>query len=91
MKINLKGAVRNFTLGKGQKLSPLVAIYEAIVNSIQSNSNNIILTIERNEDLKGAKNEINKIAIQDNGEGFTQDNIKSFLTLNSEHKISQGC
>lgn len=42
----------------------------------------------RNSDSQG---EISGFKITDNGIGFTDENMRSFETLDSEHKVKKGC
>lgn len=67
-------------------------IQEAITNSIQAHATHIkinFLTIPHSllEDSRQVKN----IIIEDNGDGFTDDNINSFNNYLSEYKLDLGC
>lgn len=99
---NLQGKVRNFNLPKNQ---PLVPLFEAIVNSIHaidershaepmfsSKNGKIIIEIIRDDTLfpnyeKGA---INGFNITDNGIGFTEENMASFMESDSLYKEKIG-
>jgi len=95
---NLKGRVRNTTLSKGNGLMPL---FEAVVNSIHSieeaqlipGTGKISITILRSTELELGidKASITGFKITDNGIGFNDDNMQSFMTLDSEYKRSKGC
>lgn len=98
---NLKGRLRNTSLPKSHGLMP---VFEAVVNSIQSieertnlsSRGKITLDIIRSSqdtmDL-GDKvdGDIVGFIIKDNGCGFNDENLSSFETLDSDHKISKGC
>lgn len=99
---NLEGRLRNTTLPKSNGLLP---VFEAVVNSIHSleekgnlsSNGEIIITVHRstqsNLNLNDEKNlgEITGFTISDNGIGFNDQNMNSFETLDSDHKIDKGC
>ena len=98
MDINFKGLVNLHTLPTSE---PLLPLYEAIVNSIQSISQSQIsngyvhVKIER-ENTPSLfdytwETDIENIVITDNGIGFTDDNFKSFNTYASDFKKMLGC
>jgi len=62
----------------------LQPLYEAIVNSIHSNSTRIDITIEESEKY------IEKYSVTDNGDGYTPLNIQSFSSLWSKIKQEPG-
>lgn len=98
---NLQGRLRNTSLPYRHGLLPL---FEAVVNSIHSvedaglSSENGSITVEiirdrqQRLDLKssGKRREITGFGITDNGVGFTEPNMKSFLTLDSQYKADKG-
>ena len=102
IKTNLRGRVRNTSLAVGNSLMPL---FESVVNSIHAieelgsdftscsitvsilRSNQISLPHEKNERIP---EEIIGFQITDDGIGFNDVNLKSFETLDSEHKIDRG-
>ncbi|EPI2105768.1 ATP-binding protein [Providencia rettgeri] len=100
LQTNLKGRLRNTLLPKNHGLMP---VFEAVVNSIHSieEMNNlpdgkITLRINRatqvNLDLDiKSQPPIIGFTIIDNGCGFNEINVKSFKTLDSDHKIDKGC
>ena len=98
---NLAGRLRNTNLPESHGLMP---VFEAVVNSIQSleeadklATGQIVLEIIRNpqQDMatgKGAEQEaIIGFIITDDGVGFNDANMRSFETLDSDHKIDRGC
>ncbi|MBN4864796.1 MULTISPECIES: ATP-binding protein [Providencia] len=100
LQTNLKGRLRNTSLPKNHGLMP---VFEAVVNSIHSieEMNNlpdgkITLRINRatqvslDLDIK-SQPPIIGFTIIDNGCGFNEINVKSFKTLDSDHKIDKGC
>ncbi len=99
MNINFQGLVDLHTLPTTE---PLLPLYEAVVNSIQSinqaniTNGNIYIEIEREDPLSLIEREnwetdIENIVIHDNGIGFTEDNFKSFNTYASDFKKMLGC
>ena len=98
---NIAGKVRNTKLPKSKALWPL---FETISNSIQAieekgnlKSGKIQIYIIRNGNLDALKcNEnadnypIISFHIHDNGIGFTDKNLESFLTAESDYKIEKG-
>ena len=97
MKINFRGIV------EGQKLpisAPLLPLFEAIVNSIQSieeaniDSGEIKVNVIRDNTLfKGDdwETDVCSFEIMDNGVGFNEKNFASFEEYASDHKLLLGC
>lgn len=87
MKVDLTRAVKNY-----KKVDIYDCINEALVNSLQANSSAINIKIESKSGNELFKKEIiSKIIIQDNGEGFNENNRKSFLHLYTNYKEKDGC
>ena len=98
MGFNLNGRVRNFNLTKNQSF---MSVLEAVINSIHSIEERsekdkadfkgkIVIDIKRSDTLIEGIKEIKSIAIIDNGIGFTESNMESFLTADSEYKSKIG-
>lgn len=99
---NLQGRLRNTSLPKSNGLLP---VFEAVVNSIHSleekgnlaKNGEIIIQVLRSTqsklNLNEEKNlgEVTGFIITDNGIGFNDENMNSFETLDSDHKIEKGC
>ena len=99
--INIQGRVKNFNLPKNQ---PLVPLFEAIVNAIHaigerkstdpSFGGQIIIRILRDEQLvldgTGELPQIQSFEIIDNGIGFNEANIASFMESDSTYKAKIG-
>lgn len=99
--VDIAGRVRNYKLGKKQVLFPL---FEAVVNSIQAiedrisqdndiENGNIDISLKRNPalDIDGdIQGNIVQITVRDNGVGFNQENMDSFLQSDSTYKESRG-
>lgn len=99
--INLAGRIKNFSLPKNK---PLLPLFEAVVNSIyaiQERQENeafqgrISIKIVRvpQEVLDGVDKSINEITgfiISDNGIGFDDNNMKSFLQSDSTYRADKG-
>jgi len=81
MKVNIKKAIESIK-GEIDFFQPL---YEAIVNAFQANATEINIDFKVNGDKT-----IKQYSIKDNGEGFTDENIESFLELWSDHNIQKG-
>ena len=99
MNVNFRGLVALHSLPMSE---PLLPLYEAIVNSIQSiedanlleDEGFIDISIERVAQLtfvEGWETDIENIIIKDNGIGFTDENHKSFDTYASDYKLKKGC
>lgn len=97
MKMNFKGLVNLHTL---PKTAPLLPLYEAVINSIQSiedsgiENGKIEIKIERDKQLNifdQWETDIENIVIIDNGMGFNEENFNSFDTYASEYKLQKGC
>ena len=96
---NLRGKVRNFPLPKNR---PLVPLYEAIVNAI----NAIDERAQNNESFEGLieievvrektiisdsdSNTVRGFSIIDNGIGFNDQNMASFMEADSEYMMAIG-
>ncbi len=96
---NLRGKVRNFDLPKNR---PLIPLYEAIVNSINAideraerlGSYRGVISIEvlRERTLlsESDSNTVRGFIVKDNGIGFNETNMKSFMEADSDYKINIG-
>ncbi len=97
---NLSGRVRNFSLPKNR---PLIPLYEAIVNSINAieeryrndssfNSGKIRIEVLRQRTLfdEADTTTVDGFIITDNGIGFTEANMQSFMESDSAYKAEIG-
>ena len=96
---NLRGKVRNFSLPKNR---PLVPLYEAIVNAInaideRANKQGTVqgkveIEVIRDSTLfeDSDKNTVRGFFIKDNGIGFDEANMASFMEADSEYKMAIG-
>ena len=94
---NLNGKVRNFSLLPNNALVPL---YEAIVNSIQAIDERrnqeefkgkIEIKVIRGQTIFQEENtSITGFVIKDNGIGFNEENMASFMEADSDHKLEIG-
>lgn len=99
---NLHGRLRNTSLPKSHGLQP---VFETVVNSIHAleekgnlkTTGKITLRIQRTKQLSIATTDdtsfpdIEGFIVEDNGVGFNDENLESFETLDSDHKIDKGC
>lgn len=98
--INLSGRVKNFPLPKHQ---PLVPLYEAVVNSLHAieerksldssyQNGKIIIDVIRSKQvtMKDELSPVESFIVTDNGVGFTEQNMKSFLESDSTYKAQIG-
>lgn len=99
--INIRGRVKNFNLPKNQ---PLVPLFEAVVNAIHaiderksadtSFEGRIVVKILRSEQSviedTGELPPIQSFEIIDNGIGFNETNITSFMESDSTYKAKIG-
>lgn len=96
---SINGKVNNFNLPAKKGL---LAVFEAIANSIYAikqkrNSSNgdfigeVKIKIIRKESLfEGIEGEIDSFVVEDDGIGFNEDNMRSFLTFDSTYKERDG-
>ena len=96
MKMNFSGLVNLHTLPKAR---PLLPLYEAVINSIQSieeaeiTDGKIEIIIERDKQMnlfEQWETDVENIIIIDNGAGFHKKNYNSFDTYATELKIQKG-
>lgn len=81
MLVNLERAIKSIS----ENIGFFQPLYEAIINSFQANAKNVKISFEIGDNKK-----ILGYTVEDDGDGFTDENIKSFLTLWSDYKITQG-
>ena len=87
MKINIPEVVDQL---KNVKLENV--IFELIVNAMQANATYIELKIIASSlDNKNITPYVDKIEVIDNGDGFNEENLKSFGEYRSNYKKSLGC
>ena len=94
-RLNIKGVIRNI----GSKTKVYTPVVETVVNAIQAirekgeeNGRIRILVVRSQQDELDDKNLpcIQSFIIKDNGIGFNDDNLQSFDTIYSEHKLKEG-
>ena len=89
MNVNMQRAVENLAKKDLKFLQPL---YEAISNSLESGSSKILVELFTDDTLSAEiEPHIISFSVTDNGDGFTEDNITSFLELWSDTKLELGC
>ena len=88
MKFNLKRSIEEL-----RQISFMLPVFEAIANSLEAKATNIVVRLFPTPtlDLNLPYKQIEKIEIEDNGEGFTSENIESFSTVKSDFKLELGC
>ena len=90
LKSDFKGFLKTYKIK-----SYLDALKEAIVNSIQANAKNINIKIfdDKGKILENMSRNtyIDKIVVEDDGEGFNKINRESFATLFTQKKEQYGC
>lgn len=96
-KVDVVGKITNFDL---PAKDAVMSILEAVINSIHSilerqsqdhsfKDGYINIIVNKNKDNLFDK-DISSVTIEDNGVGFTTENIDSFLTIESRRKIKYG-
>lgn len=66
-------------------------LFEAIMNSIQAHATTVDVTLYQSSILENDTTPyINRVEIKDNGDGFTEENTKSFKQYRSTYKKSLG-
>lgn len=78
-----------------KKINLPYVVNEAVVNSIQAGANKIDIKFNSRKNpllIEGIKNpDLIGFSITDNGQGFNQENIKSFCQYGSQFKEKLGC
>lgn len=102
---NLRGRLRNTTLPVSNGMLPVYEAVSNAIHAIEDSkveNGEITVEIERDgqatfpfeqvskRSSQESKGEIIGFTITDNGIGFNDENMKSFLTLDSEHKAERG-
>ena len=89
--VPITNIVRQFS----NSISLFQPFIESITNSLEANANKIDIIIDFSKDKSLIEDQnqyrFDSFSIIDNGEGFTSENINSFLTYLSDHKIKLGC
>jgi hypothetical protein len=85
--VNIKNILRNIP----NTIDVMQTIYEAITNSFDADATNITITFFEKSNLEVGLRTIDSFTIEDNGEGFTQDNIDSFSEYLTPKKLDLGC
>ncbi|MFD0305199.1 ATP-binding protein [Streptomyces sp. NPDC127119] len=104
---SLAGRVRNTSLPKSHALLPLLeavvngiqAIDARFANDVERGRLTVRIKRSSHEQLelvpagpgRAALKPIVGFSIEDNGVGFTPENMQSFETLDSDHKVDMGC
>ena len=92
--VNIRRAIENISANT----TVYTPIVEVVVNAIQAIESNgetngkIAIRVQRGEQLEmdGGLPEIRSFEIEDNGIGFTDENLESFDTLYTDLRISEG-
>ncbi len=85
MNINIRSTVDSL-----KKVSVAQVVFEAITNSIQAHATEIQVYFKTKDTLIPGQKLINEITVYDNGDGFNEENIKSFNTYRSDYKQQLG-
>lgn len=80
MKVNIERAIKSIT----EPIDFYQPLYEGIVNSFQADAKNIKIKFNTENSY------VIGYSIEDDGEGFTNENIESYLELWSSHNIEKG-
>ena len=105
LKTNIHGRLRNTPLAVNNGLMPLFEAVVNSIHSIEERDDSLrdgtikveILRSDQQglglDSISGKKRaeEITGFVVTDNGIGFNDENMKSFETLDSEHKVDKGC
>ena len=78
------------------KITQKHILFEAITNAIQANAKRIICRFYSNQAYNKTNEEIftrkiDSLEIEDDGDGFTDENLRSFKDYRSDHKVDLGC
>ena len=87
MKVNIRNIVSRFKM----QISIMQTLYEAIANSLEANATHIEIILKNNNMPIEGLNAYYEFLIIDDGDGFNEANINSFLEYLSSYKIKLGC
>jgi hypothetical protein len=97
MKVDLVGKIKNTNLPRSKALLPL---FEAVINSFQAiedatepvASPFVDIFVERDAVIPGLEinGDVTGFVITDNGVGFTEANLDSFFTSDTQYKLGKG-
>lgn len=87
MKVNIPNIVKNL----GKNINFLQPLYESITNSLEANATKIVIDILHDNSLSGVEPKMIGFIIEDNGEGFNEQNRNAFMELWTNNKLSLGC
>ncbi|QQS87648.1 ATP-binding protein [Fusobacterium canifelinum] len=95
MLADLLGSVNRIKINRNDGV---FTIFEAVVNSIQSDSKNILVELKTEKDKQSSfeitdkkeKDVLAEVIITDDGYGFNDENFESFKKINSTHKLKLG-
>lgn len=88
----VRAEIENVVNNLAKNVDFLQPLFEAIANSLESGSRNIVISLDEEEKLD--ENQIGLIkgfTIEDDGAGFTDKNIQGFATLWTKNKYYIGC
>jgi hypothetical protein len=80
MRVNIERAIKSIT----EKIGFYQPLCESIINSFQASATEVNIDFDIDNDKR-----VIGYSIKDNGEGYTTDNINSFLEFWSEYKVKQ--
>lgn len=87
MQVNIRAVVDDL-----RNINIKNVVFEAIMNAIEAKATKIDIKAHSSSLVEeNQKPYIDKMEVIDNGEGFTEENLKSFEEYRSEHKKSLGC
>lgn len=86
VRVNIKNIVKKFKM----PITIMQTMYEAIANSLEANAENIEIILTDNITTDGS-HAYSNFTIIDDGDGFTAENLESFLEYLSTHKYELGC
>lgn len=88
LNVDIKSIVRNLS----SDIKFLQPLFESITNSLEAKAKHIDIKLFVSETVDDTMiPSMTGFSITDDGEGFTEENIKSFCTLWSDKKIELGC
>ncbi len=86
LSVNIKNILKTFKT----EINLFIPVYEAIANSLEANSKNILIEFIPEENLLDC-NYIKSIVVKDDGDGFNDENLNSFNEYLSDFKAKLGC
>ena len=86
----VRAEIKDIVANISKNVSFLQPIYEAITNSLEANATSITIRLYSDDSVL-EHGRLSGFDVSDNGEGFTEKNLRGFCTLWTDNKRDIGC